>query len=62
MIITSSKKYLHCQFCCMELFIYEYTCKKACTKKEQNDWLFLCDDKKVRYEAANQISPSIIHD
>lgn len=46
----------------MELFIYEYTCKKACTKLEQNDWLFLYDDKKVRYEAANQISPSIIHD
>lgn len=46
----------------MELFIYEYTRKKACTKLEQNDWLFLYDDKKVRYEAANQISPSIIHD
>lgn len=36
--------------------------RRRVQKKEQNDWLFLCDDKKVRYEAANQISPSIIHD
>lgn len=48
MIRTSSTKYLHCQFCCMELFIHEYTCKKACTKRNKMiGYFFMMTKSKV---------------